>query len=284
MPSLLDSGKIDMLPASVRVKATTCGMSFPLSLRQFIDNPCCPVDSVTQVVYSGPPGTEKNIAVLGDGFAKGDQLKYNMWVKNVLLGGVFSRDYFYEDMQAFNIYRVNLISHDSGVSQRQYDEHGTPEDDSDDTIISTTTRDTAAWLHLQRVVGALLAGGWPPYRCQAGCRAEYMGTRLEPGGGRPQRGSGGGCGGNNSQRVTWGEGWTPWPTSSAMALAVLLTSTASPAPTPEGNQATSTSRQTPIEPPSSGAGSWTRPHRYRLASTPCRAVEVAPGTTRALNR
>ena len=30
-------------------------------------------DSVTQILKSGPPGTKLNIAVLGDGFAAGDQ-------------------------------------------------------------------------------------------------------------------------------------------------------------------------------------------------------------------
>ena len=34
-------------------------------------------DSVTQILHSGPPGLKKNIAVLGDGFAAGDQTLYN---------------------------------------------------------------------------------------------------------------------------------------------------------------------------------------------------------------
>src|SRR5690348_496530 len=100
-------------------------------------------DSVTQILASGPPGTKLNIAVLGDGFAAADQDSYNQIVNNYLLEGVFGHDYFYEDMQAFNIYRVNLISAESGVSQRRYDEHGTPDDGSDDTILSTTIKNTA---------------------------------------------------------------------------------------------------------------------------------------------
>ena len=112
------------------------------------------VDSVTQILNSGPPGTKRNIAVLGDGFAEADQTTYNNKVKELLLDGVFGHDYFYEDMQAFNIYRVNLISNESGVSKRVYDEHGTPNDPSDDTIVSTTMKDTAlryiyngSWIH-----------------------------------------------------------------------------------------------------------------------------------------
>ena len=111
-------------------------------------------DSVTQVLKSGPPGAKLNIAVLGDGFAAGDQAAFNAKVQELLLDGVFGHDYFYEDKSAYNIFRVNLISVDSGVSQRRYNEMGTPTDPSDDTIISTTIKNTAlsyifsgSWAH-----------------------------------------------------------------------------------------------------------------------------------------
>src|SRR5215510_5935136 len=109
-------------------------------------------DSMTPLLKSGPPGTKFNIAVLGDGFAAGDQALYNDKVQKLLLDGVFGHDYFYEDKQAFNIYRVNLISAQSGVSQRKYDEHGTPDDASDDTIISTTLKNTS--------LGIIYSGSW----------------------------------------------------------------------------------------------------------------------------
>ena len=109
-------------------------------------------DSMTQVLRSGPPGTKINIAVLGDGFAAADQTLYNNKVQEFLVDGVFGHDYFYEDKQAFNIYRVNLISIDSGVSTRVYDEHGTSDDASDDTITSTTIRNTA--------LGYIFSGSW----------------------------------------------------------------------------------------------------------------------------
>ena len=64
-------------------------------------------DSVTQILRSGPPGTKKNIAVLGDGFAAADQTAYNDRVHDDPARGVFGHDYFYEDAQAFNIFRVN---------------------------------------------------------------------------------------------------------------------------------------------------------------------------------
>ena len=109
-------------------------------------------DSVTQILKSGPPGAKLNIAVLGDGFATADQTAYNNNVQAVLLDGVFGMDYFYEDKSAYNIYRVNLISAQSGVSQRVYNENGTPSDASDDTIVSTTLRNTA--------LGFIFSGSW----------------------------------------------------------------------------------------------------------------------------
>ncbi len=85
-------------------------------------------DSVTQLRAAGPVGAKRNLAVLGDGFAAADQTAYNNWVQTTLIEGVFGRDYFYEDASAWNIFRVNLISVDSPVNVRVYDEHGTPAD------------------------------------------------------------------------------------------------------------------------------------------------------------
>jgi hypothetical protein len=54
----------------------------------------------------------------------------------MLLDEVFKKDYFYEDAQGFNIYRINLISNDSGVTTHTYNVAGT-------TLISEVSRDTA---------------------------------------------------------------------------------------------------------------------------------------------
>jgi hypothetical protein len=112
-------------------------------------------DSVTKVLDNGPPGGKINIAVLGDGFAAGaDQTLYNNKVQELLLDGVFAHDFYAENKQAFNVFRVNLVSTDSGVSTKTYNEHGTPSDSSDDTVSSQTTRNTAlryifsgSWAH-----------------------------------------------------------------------------------------------------------------------------------------
>ena len=55
------------------------------------------LDSVTQILRSDPPGTKVNIAVVGDGFAAGDQAAYNAEVQDLIIDGVFGHDYFYED-------------------------------------------------------------------------------------------------------------------------------------------------------------------------------------------
>ena len=116
-------------------------------------------DSMTVLRKAGPPGVKLDIAILGDGFTAVDQVAYNSWVQTTLIDGVFGHDYFSEDASAYNIYRVNLDSVDSGVSVRTYDEHGTPADSSDDTIASETIHDTA--------LGMIFNGSW------AHCWLEY---------------------------------------------------------------------------------------------------------------
>jgi len=164
-------------------------------------------DSVTQILRSGPPGTKINIAVVGDGFAAGDQAAYNAKVQDLIINGVFGNDYFYEDASAFNVFRVNLISHDSGVSQRVYDEHGTPSDASDDTITSTTLRDTA--------LGYIYSGSWAHCWMEGGANTgtlvnDALDTWV------PDwdlavvilnEGGFGGCGGGGFQVVTMGSTW-----------------------------------------------------------------------------
>jgi hypothetical protein len=114
---------------------------------------------------AGPPGTKRNIVVLGDGFAAADQAAYNAWVDDKLINGVFGNDYFSEDASAFNIYRVNLESVDSGVSTRTYDEKGTV-DPSDDTIASETIRDTA--------LGIIFSGSWSHCWLEYGPNSESL--------------------------------------------------------------------------------------------------------------
>jgi hypothetical protein len=165
-------------------------------------------DGVTQLQYAGPTGMKRNLAILGDGFAAGDQTAYNDAVRNLLMDGVFGHDYFYEDKQAFNIFRVNLLSNDSGVSTRQYDEQGTPDDPSDDTIVNTVLRDTA--------LRYIYSGSWA--HCWLEGTAETSGLVQEALNkwvpdydlvvvilNNPNYG---GCGGGGFQIIPLGVGWT----------------------------------------------------------------------------
>jgi IgA Peptidase M64 len=237
-------------------------------------------DSVTQILKSGPPGMKKNIAVLGDGFATGDQTLYNNKVKELLLDGVFGHDYFYEDAQAFNIFRVNLISNDSGVSQRVYDEHGTPSDPSDDTIVNTTLRDTP--------LGYIFSWSWAHCWLENGTNTSTLVQNAlntwvpdydlvliilnEAGFG--------GCGGGGFQIVTLGSNWTVMAHEFVTRQAS-PTSTASPALTLVPSQAPWTSRRTQIVTRSNGEDSSIPPHRSQLALMQPRVPASAPDSIKA---
>lgn len=91
-------------------------------------------DSMTQLLRAGPPGAKRDLAIVGDGFADDDQALYDDYVRDTVMEGTFGRDYFYEDSQAFNVYRVNLVSVDSGVTTQTYD--------ADGNLTGTDSRDT----------------------------------------------------------------------------------------------------------------------------------------------
>lgn len=164
-------------------------------------------DSVTQILNSGPVGSKQNIAVLGDGFAEADQTAYNNKVRELLLDGVFGHDYFLEDKSAFNIFRVNLISVDSGVSTRVYDEKGTPADGSDDTIVSTTMRNTP----LRYIYSGSWAHCWLEGSADTGQRVQQALEKWVPDYDLVvvilNTSGFGGCGGGGFQIVTMGSSW-----------------------------------------------------------------------------
>src|SRR5262245_20027713 len=114
----------------------------------------CIAPDCTKLINNGPDAGKKILVVMGDGYASADQTTYNNDVDTLVRNGVFGNDFFRENQNGFNVYRLNLISVDSGVSRRVYDEHGTPTDASDDTIVSTTIKNTAlqyiwsgSWAH-----------------------------------------------------------------------------------------------------------------------------------------
>ena len=74
--------------------------------------------TVTRLLTSGGSGAKKDLVVIGDGFQSGaDQTAFNNFVQTFVMEGVFAEGPMWESMNAFNLYRVNVNSVDSGVTQ-----------------------------------------------------------------------------------------------------------------------------------------------------------------------
>jgi len=104
--------------------------------------PCAP-PACTKIIDNGPDAVRKVIVVMGDGYTATEQMVYSKQVEGMLVEGMFGNDFFAEQQNAFNVYRLNLISTDWGLSEDTYDQNGTPDDPSDDTLINSVTRDSA---------------------------------------------------------------------------------------------------------------------------------------------
>jgi len=72
--------------------------------------------SVTKIVNHGLDGEKLTFVVLGDGYAASDQAKYAQDVDRLVVNGVLGHDFYKDNVSAFNVYRVDLVSKDSGVS------------------------------------------------------------------------------------------------------------------------------------------------------------------------
>lgn len=79
--------------------------------------------TVTELLRSGNNGAKQNLVIIGDGFQQdtapgvGDQTNYNNIVDAFVMQGVFSDGVLAEIMNSFNIYRVNVNSVNTGVTQ-----------------------------------------------------------------------------------------------------------------------------------------------------------------------
>lgn len=72
--------------------------------------------TVTELLRNGSNGGKLNLVIIGDGFTAGEQSAYNTHVSN-LVKNLFSKDLFDETMDAYNIYRINVNSAQSGVTK-----------------------------------------------------------------------------------------------------------------------------------------------------------------------
>jgi hypothetical protein len=73
--------------------------------------------TVTELLRNGDNGGKKNLVIIGDGFQSGDQDDFNQFIEDNIIRGMFNEGALREAMGAFNIYRVNVDSTDSGVTQ-----------------------------------------------------------------------------------------------------------------------------------------------------------------------
>ncbi len=124
----------------------------------------CTAPSCTKLINNGSDAGKIVVVVMGDGYTSSQQSAYNQQVDDLVTDGVFGHDFFEEEHNAFNLYRLNLNSSQSGVSQRVYDQHGTPSDASDDTIVSTTLKNTA----LKYIFSGSWAHCWLEHRVSGG--------------------------------------------------------------------------------------------------------------------
>ncbi len=74
-------------------------------------------DLVNELFRSGDNGSKMNLVIIGDGFQAGaDQGIFDAFVENTVME-IFNNDLFAETKNAFNVYSLNLVSVDSGVTQ-----------------------------------------------------------------------------------------------------------------------------------------------------------------------
>ena len=135
-------------------------------------------DSMTVLRRAGPPGTKRNIAVLGDGFAAADQAAYNQWVDDdadqgrvrarLLLRGRLGVQHLsgQPGVGGLRSQRPDIRREGHSRSERRHDRLG---DDPQH----------GARHHLQRLVVSLLAGVRPEHRDASAGRTQHVGSGCE---------------------------------------------------------------------------------------------------------
>ncbi len=76
--------------------------------------------AVQPLLLNGPTSEKKNLVVLGDGFSVSEQDDFDTLVDNLIIKGAFGSDVFHETASAFNIFKLNALSVDSGVTQAKH--------------------------------------------------------------------------------------------------------------------------------------------------------------------
>ncbi|MBK8099418.1 MAG: VCBS repeat-containing protein [Planctomycetes bacterium] len=73
--------------------------------------------TTTALLQSGTTAAKKDIVIVGDGFTAADQATFNTYVTNTVMNQLFNMDVYRDAANAFNIWRVNVNSVNSGVTQ-----------------------------------------------------------------------------------------------------------------------------------------------------------------------
>jgi hypothetical protein len=75
--------------------------------------------TLTQLHHSGPRSQKFNFVIIGDGFnnTANDQNAFNNYVDDVVMTQLFSEDIHPEILNAINVFRINTVSQDSGVTR-----------------------------------------------------------------------------------------------------------------------------------------------------------------------
>jgi hypothetical protein len=107
----------------------------PLPSLGDITLPNLPPPSLTTLFRGGPIGKKYNMVIVGDGFTTNanDQARLMNWGQEAVLAQAFTRDIGPEILNAFNIFRVNLYSLESGVTRVT----------ATNTVIAGTEKNTA---------------------------------------------------------------------------------------------------------------------------------------------
>ncbi len=177
--------------------------------------------TVTKILDNGPDAEKKVMVIIGDGFTAAGMNAYHQYVQDEIINGVFARDeYFRANHSAFNIYRVDVSSPESGVSIRRYEAEGCGTSEVNDDVVDTSCNETsspACYTH-DTAFDFVYTGCWGRCWMEGSANTETaiktLLDQLVPKRDLEVRvlnlltGKMGGCGGGGKFTVTTGTDWT----------------------------------------------------------------------------
>ncbi|WP_146209812.1 M64 family metallopeptidase [Vitiosangium sp. GDMCC 1.1324] len=175
--------------------------------------------TVTKILDNGPDAEKKVLVVIGDGYSAADMADYQQYVQDTVIDGVFTHDDFFRaNHTAFNVYRVDVNSAQSGVSLRRYSSGCGTSPDNDDVLNTTcnATSSPACYTHdtaFDYVYTGCWGRCWMEGSANTASAIKTLLDQLVPKRDLEVRvlnvltGEGGGCGGGGTLAVTSGTSW-----------------------------------------------------------------------------